>query len=126
MMYADCFAAASTALTKLQDFDFYGKRMRTAYSKSKSDAVAKEEGIFVPKHKRKAGEGNSIAPRHPKKSASGPAPGPASASGSGAAAPPVDVAAPAAAPAPVRLKLVMHGITMGTLYLSVMRVKFDF
>lgn len=94
--------AASTALTKLQDFDFYGKRMRTAYSKSKSDAIAKEEGIFVPKHKRKAGEGNSIVPRHSKKSASGPAPAPAAASGTGAAAPapPADAAAPAA-PAPI-------------------------
>ncbi len=77
--------------------------MRTAYSKSKSDAIAKEEGIFVPKHKRKAGEGNSVVPRHPKKSAAGPAPGSAVASGTGAAAPPADVAAPVAAPVPVRL-----------------------
>jgi U2 small nuclear ribonucleoprotein B'' len=92
-------------LTKLQDFDFYGKRMRTAYSKSKSDAIAKEEGIFVPKHKRKAGEGNTIAPRHPKKSAAGPAPGPAAVSGAAAAAPTADVAAPAAAPVPVLLFL---------------------
>ena len=102
MMVAGSCAAASTALTKLQDFDFYGKRMRTAYSKSKSDAVAKEEGIFVPKHKRKAGEGNTVTPRHPKKSAAGPAPGSAVASSTGPAAPP-DAAAPAAAPVPVSL-----------------------
>ena len=104
------FAVASTALTKLQDFEFYGKRMRTAYSKSKSDAVAKEEGTFVPKNKRKAGEGNSIVSKHQKKAATGAAAGAgaaaAAASGAAPAAPaaaPVaaSAAAPAAAAAPV-------------------------
>ena len=46
--------SASAALQKLQGFDFYGKPLKTSYSKSKSDAVAKVEGTFVPKHKRKA------------------------------------------------------------------------
>jgi U2 small nuclear ribonucleoprotein B'' len=46
--------SASAALSKLQGFNFYGKPMKTSYCKSKSDAVAKEEGTFVPKHKRKA------------------------------------------------------------------------
>jgi U2 small nuclear ribonucleoprotein B'' len=45
--------SASIALQKLQGFDFYGKPLKTAYCKTKSDAVAKEEGSFVPKHKRK-------------------------------------------------------------------------
>jgi len=46
--------SASVALQKLQGFEFYGKPMRIAFCKSKSDAVAKEDGSFVPKHKRKA------------------------------------------------------------------------
>ena len=46
--------SASVAMQKLQGFDFYGKPMRLSYCKSKSDAVAKEDGSFVPKHKRKA------------------------------------------------------------------------
>ena len=46
--------SASVAMNKLQGFDFYGKPLRIAYCKSKSDAVAKEDGSFVPKHKRKA------------------------------------------------------------------------
>ena len=46
--------SASVAMQKLQGFDFYGKPMRLSYCKSKSDAVAKEDGCFVPKHKRKA------------------------------------------------------------------------
>jgi len=45
---------ASVALQKLQGFEFYGKPMKIAFCKSKSDAVAKEDGSFVPKHKRKA------------------------------------------------------------------------
>lgn len=45
---------ASVALQKLQGFEFYGKPLRIAYGKSKSDAVAKEDGSFVPKHKRRA------------------------------------------------------------------------
>jgi len=46
--------SASAALSKLQGLEFYGKAMKTSYCKTKSDAVAKEEGTFVPKHKRKA------------------------------------------------------------------------
>ena len=97
--------------------------MRTAYSKSKSDAVAKEEGIFVPKHKRKAGEGNSVVPRHSKKSASGPAPAAAAAaaSGTGAAAPAssAEVAAPAvSAPVRYRSQLVLFEITFTSVLLS--------
>mmetsp|Transcript_20039 Transcript_20039/g.47770 ORF Transcript_20039/g.47770 Transcript_20039/m.47770 type:complete len:249 (+) Transcript_20039:301-1047(+) len=49
--------SASIALQKLNGFEFYGKALRTAYCKSKSDAVAKEDGTFVPKHKRKRPDG---------------------------------------------------------------------
>ena len=51
--------SASVALQKLQGFEFYGKPMRLAFCKSKSDAVAKEDGTFIPKNKRKAP--NSVA-----------------------------------------------------------------
>lgn len=91
---------ASTALSKLQDFEFYGKRMRTAFSKEKSDAVAKEEGTFIPKHKRKAGEGNSLTHKHPKKTAHGPAAAAAGGAAGGAAADGAGQAAAPAAPAP--------------------------
>mmetsp|Transcript_61051 Transcript_61051/g.139627 ORF Transcript_61051/g.139627 Transcript_61051/m.139627 type:complete len:252 (-) Transcript_61051:153-908(-) len=53
--------SASTALQKLQGFEFYGKGMKTMYGKGKSDAVSKEEGTFVPKHKRK---GERVVPAH--------------------------------------------------------------
>ena len=75
--------------------------MRTAYSKGKSDAVAKEDGTFIPKNKRKTGEGNSLTQKHPKKSAhAAPAAsgGPSGAGQAAAAAPPP---APAAVAAPV-------------------------
>ncbi|EKX51485.1 hypothetical protein GUITHDRAFT_159319 [Guillardia theta CCMP2712] len=45
--------AASVALQKLQGFEFYGKPMRTAFCRTKSDVIAKEDGTFVPKQKRK-------------------------------------------------------------------------
>ena len=99
-----CNAGASTALSKLQGFDFYGKSLRIAYCKSKSDAVAKEEGTFVPKHKRKAGEGAS-GQRQAKKitttpEASGAAPAPAPAAARSAPA--------AAAPAPAPVSCLSH------------------
>jgi hypothetical protein len=74
--------------------------MRTAFSKEKSDAVAKEEGTFIPKHKRKAGEGNSLTHKHPKKTAHGPAAAAAGGAAGGAAADGAGQAAAPAAPAP--------------------------
>lgn len=65
--------SASVALQKLQGFDFYGKPMRIAYCKSKSDAVAKEDGSFVPKHKRKAAGGVADFKQPQKKDKQGPA-----------------------------------------------------
>mmetsp|Transcript_57364 Transcript_57364/g.151059 ORF Transcript_57364/g.151059 Transcript_57364/m.151059 type:complete len:255 (+) Transcript_57364:103-867(+) len=88
--------AASIALSKLQDFEFYGKRLRIAYGRSKSDAVAKEEGTFVPRHKRKAGEGNAASARPKKVVSVAGAPAPVAAKGSSTAA----SSAPAAAAAP--------------------------
>mmetsp|Transcript_38920 Transcript_38920/g.95764 ORF Transcript_38920/g.95764 Transcript_38920/m.95764 type:complete len:247 (+) Transcript_38920:94-834(+) len=67
--------AASTALSKLQGFEFYGKQMRTSYCKTKSDAVAKEDGTFVPRHKRKADAAGPAAKQPVAKKAAGEAAG---------------------------------------------------
>lgn len=52
-------ASATNALREMQSFPFYDKPMRIAFAKSKSDAVAKEDGSFVERkkvEKRKAEE----------------------------------------------------------------------
>ena len=56
---------------KLQGFNFYGKEMRIEFCKSKSDAVAKADGSFVPKHKRKAAGAVADFKQPPKKAAQG-------------------------------------------------------
>ncbi|RLN16342.1 hypothetical protein C2845_PM02G28900 [Panicum miliaceum] len=48
--------AATNAFRGLQDFDFYGKKVRVQYAKSKSDCIAKEDGTYAPKEKRKKQE----------------------------------------------------------------------
>ncbi|KAL5652968.1 hypothetical protein ACJX0J_038426, partial [Zea mays] len=48
--------AATNAFRGLQDFDFYGKKMRVQYAKTKSDCIAKEDGTYAPKEKRKKQE----------------------------------------------------------------------
>ncbi|XP_010507874.1 PREDICTED: U1 small nuclear ribonucleoprotein A-like isoform X1 [Camelina sativa] len=48
--------SASTAIAKMNDFPFYDKRMRIQYAKTKSDVVAKADGTFVPREKRKRHE----------------------------------------------------------------------
>ncbi|KAI4319392.1 hypothetical protein MLD38_032992 [Melastoma candidum] len=48
--------SASVALVKMQDFPFYDKPMRIQYAKTKSDIVAKANGTFVPREKRKRHE----------------------------------------------------------------------
>ncbi|KAL1827263.1 hypothetical protein DCAR_0206413 [Daucus carota subsp. sativus] len=45
--------AASNAVRQMQNFPFYDKPMRIQYAKAKSDCVAKEDGSFVPKDKKK-------------------------------------------------------------------------
>ncbi|AES71336.1 RNA recognition motif protein [Medicago truncatula] len=54
-----CFSevtAASNAVRQMQNFPFYVKPMRIQYAKTKSDCVAKEEGSFVPREKKKKQE----------------------------------------------------------------------
>ncbi|GLJ38478.1 hypothetical protein SUGI_0784010 [Cryptomeria japonica] len=52
----DEVTAASNALRQMQGFPFYDKPMRIQYGKSKSDTIAKAEGTFVPREKRKKQE----------------------------------------------------------------------
>ncbi|XP_065072215.1 U1 small nuclear ribonucleoprotein A-like [Rhopilema esculentum] len=60
-------ASATNALRSMQGFPFYEKPMRIAYAKSRSEAILKVEGTFVPrekkqKEKRKADEEKSAKP----------------------------------------------------------------
>ncbi|XP_050238845.1 U1 small nuclear ribonucleoprotein A [Mercurialis annua] len=45
--------SASNAMRQMQNFPFYDKPMRIQYAKSKSDVIAKADGTFVPREKRK-------------------------------------------------------------------------
>ncbi|XP_051230953.1 U1 small nuclear ribonucleoprotein A [Lolium perenne] len=45
--------SATKALKGMQDFPFYDKPMRIQYAKTKSDVIAKADGTFVPREKRK-------------------------------------------------------------------------
>ncbi|KAJ6838184.1 U1 small nuclear ribonucleoprotein A-like [Iris pallida] len=44
---------ASEALKQMQGFPFYDKPMRIQYAKTKSDIIAKADGTFVPRERRK-------------------------------------------------------------------------
>ncbi|CAM8927359.1 unnamed protein product [Rhodiola kirilowii] len=48
--------AASNAVRQMQNFPFYDKPMRIQYAKTKSDCLAKADGTFVPKDKKKKQE----------------------------------------------------------------------
>jgi len=48
--------AATHAMAKMQGFPFYDKPMKIAFSKTKSDCVAKRDGTFVAREKRKREE----------------------------------------------------------------------
>lgn len=52
----DDVTAATNALRQMQDFPFYDKSMRIQYAKTKSDAIAKADGTYVPKERRKKQE----------------------------------------------------------------------
>ncbi|MCO5608347.1 hypothetical protein L7F22_062555 [Adiantum nelumboides] len=52
----DDVTSATNALRQMQDFPFYDKSMRIQYAKAKSDAIAKADGTFVPKERRKKQE----------------------------------------------------------------------
>uniref|UniRef100_A0A7N0TS48 RRM domain-containing protein n=1 Tax=Kalanchoe fedtschenkoi TaxID=63787 RepID=A0A7N0TS48_KALFE len=49
-------ASAASALRQMQGFPFYDKPMRIQYAKTKSDIIAKADGTFVPREKRKRHE----------------------------------------------------------------------
>ncbi|XP_021906798.1 U1 small nuclear ribonucleoprotein A [Carica papaya] len=49
-------SSASNAITKMNGFPFYDKPMRIQYAKTKSDIIAKADGTFVPREKRKRHE----------------------------------------------------------------------
>ncbi|GLT43190.1 hypothetical protein SLA2020_171600 [Shorea laevis] len=48
--------SAKNALRQMQGFPFYDKEMRIQYAKTKSDIIAKADGTFVPREKRKRHE----------------------------------------------------------------------
>lgn len=48
--------AATNAVRQMQNFPFYDKPMRIQYAKSKSDCVAKADGSYVPRDKKKKQE----------------------------------------------------------------------
>lgn len=54
--------AATAALQKDQGFTFFGKDMMLEYAKEKSDRIAKRDGTYVPKAKRKQIETLEAAP----------------------------------------------------------------
>ncbi|KAJ9543177.1 hypothetical protein OSB04_022884 [Centaurea solstitialis] len=49
-------SSATSALRQMQGFPFYDKPMRIQYAKTKSDVIAKTDGTFVPREKRKRHE----------------------------------------------------------------------
>lgn len=49
-------SSASNAIRQMQGFPFYDKPMRIQYAKTKSDVIAKADGTFVPREKRKRHE----------------------------------------------------------------------
>ncbi|XP_074591710.1 U1 small nuclear ribonucleoprotein A-like isoform X2 [Curcuma longa] len=46
-------SSATEALKRMQGFPFYDKPMRIQYAKTKSDIIAKADGTFVPRERRK-------------------------------------------------------------------------
>ncbi|KAJ8749553.1 hypothetical protein K2173_026202 [Erythroxylum novogranatense] len=48
--------SATSAMRQMQSFPFYDKPMRIQYAKTKSDVIAKADGTFVPREKRKRHE----------------------------------------------------------------------
>ncbi|CAH8320712.1 unnamed protein product [Eruca vesicaria subsp. sativa] len=48
--------SASNAISKMNGFPFYDKPMRIHFAKTKSDVIAKADGTFVPREKRKRHE----------------------------------------------------------------------
>lgn len=53
--------AATAALQAEQGFTFFGKDLKLAYAKAKSDRIAKRDGTFVPRAKRRKRDDESSA-----------------------------------------------------------------
>jgi U1 small nuclear ribonucleoprotein A len=49
-------SSATSAIKQMQGFPFYDKPMRIQFAKTKSDIIAKADGTFVPREKRKRHE----------------------------------------------------------------------
>ncbi|KAK9281431.1 hypothetical protein L1049_004333 [Liquidambar formosana] len=49
-------SSATNALRQMQGFPFYDKPMKIQYAKTKSDVIAKADGTFVPRERRKRHE----------------------------------------------------------------------
>ncbi|VVA25245.1 PREDICTED: U1 small nuclear ribonucleo [Prunus dulcis] len=49
-------SSATKAIQQMQGFPFYDKPMRIQYAKTKSDVIAKADGTFVPRERRKRHE----------------------------------------------------------------------
>eukprot|EP01018_Ginkgo_biloba_P027774 Gb_16801 [translate_table: standard] len=52
----DEVSAATNALRQMQGFPFYDKPMRIQYAKTKSDAISKADGTYLPRERRKRQE----------------------------------------------------------------------
>jgi len=63
VIYEDLNSAAR-ALASLQNFNFFGKPMRVSFAKQKSDVIAKIDGTFKPRPKRKADDQKDAVPKH--------------------------------------------------------------
>ncbi|KAL2632336.1 hypothetical protein R1flu_017022 [Riccia fluitans] len=71
----DDVTAATNALRQMQGFPFYDKPMRIQYAKTKSDVVAKADGSFVSREKRKKNDEKAERKRR-EQAAEAPAAGP--------------------------------------------------
>jgi len=52
----DDLGGSTKAMREMQGFNFYGKPMRVAFAKVKSDIISKVDGTFVARPKRKVGK----------------------------------------------------------------------
>ncbi|KAM1001741.1 hypothetical protein FF1_008220 [Malus domestica] len=70
-------SSATKALHQMQGFPFYDKPMRIQYAKTKSDVIAKADGTFVPRERRKRHEekGKKRKEQHDASQAGMPIPG---------------------------------------------------
>jgi len=65
-------SGSTKAVKDMQNFNFYGKPMRVSFARSKSDVIAKQDGSFAPRPKRKAEtKSKKKEEREPKKKKTG-------------------------------------------------------